>query len=159
MEAALAMCRALESLEGGYLPDEMTEGQDEPVWYNESKHAAAVVEFMIGVQKRASLFRVCFGMTVLLDSQNEIVDQELSHLELHPRLRACKSACKGIDTDVLERHYNAGGGIDSAMEEASLKDHVSAVMQRDKLLGVLKACDLSEFPYAREVIAEVEAAA
>ena len=85
MEAALAMCCALESLERGYLPDEMTEGQDGPVWYDERQHAASVVEFMIGIQNRASLFRICFGMTVVLDPRNEIVDPDLTHLELHPK--------------------------------------------------------------------------
>lgn len=126
MEAALAMCRALESLESGYLPDEMTEGQEEPVWYDETKHAAEVVEFMIGIQRRASLFRVCFGMTVLLDSENGIVDQELSHLELHPRLRACKSACEGIDTEVLEVTH----GLDAIYSDIQRR--------RDLLLAAMK---------------------
>lgn len=50
------------------------------------------------------------------------------------RIVACVNACAGINTEDLERYYNAGGGIDEALEEASLCAHVKAVQQRDELL-------------------------
>lgn len=121
LNAALEMCRALDVLEDGYLPAEMT-ADDDGVAYYADEHAEKVVEHLVSIFKRASLFRVCFGMTVLLDPQNELVDPEADTLEAHPKF-------------------------------SRIAD------QRNKLLGVLKACDLSEFPYAREVIAEVEASA
>lgn len=49
------------------------------------------------------------------------------------RIVACVNACAGISSDDLERYYNTGGGIDEAMEEASLRDHVRAIQQRDAL--------------------------
>lgn len=55
------------------------------------------------------------------------------------RARACVNACAGIETEDLERHYNAGGGIDSAMEEAALRDNVKVWQQRDQLRAALKA--------------------
>ena len=121
LNAALEICRALESLEDGYLPSEMTEDDDSVAYYAD-EHAEKVVEHLIAISKRASLFRVCFGMTVLLDPQNELVDPEAGTLEAHPKF-----------------------------------DRIAE--QRNELLGVLKACDLSEFPYARKIIAEVEASA
>jgi len=137
MEAALAMCRALESLESGYLPDEMTEGQEEPVWYDETKHAAQVVEFLIGIQKRASLFRVCFGMTVLLDPENGIVDQGISHLELHPRLRSCKEACTGIPDEKLASWMNPPEGQLGAPHGTWAQQLSAAGRQQVELIGML----------------------
>lgn len=83
MEAALAVCRIIDALDDGLLPDDMTDG-DDLVWF-EDKHAAKVVEHLLKAIKGASLFRVCFGMTVLLDPSNEIVDPEAHALELHPK--------------------------------------------------------------------------
>lgn len=109
LEAALEMCRALEVLEGGYLPDEMTEG-DDCVAYYADEHAEKVVEYLVAISKRASLFRVCFGMTVLLDPVNQIVDQQLSHLELHSRLALCAKACEGIPDETLNSWLNPPEG-------------------------------------------------
>lgn len=53
------------------------------------------------------------------------------------RLVACVNACAGIPTEDLERYYNAGSGLDEAMEEASLRDQVCVVRQRNELLQAL----------------------
>lgn len=55
---------------------------------------------------------------------------------IHPdarRIVACVNACSGIATERLERHYNAGGGIDSAMEESALREQIAVYKQRDQL--------------------------
>lgn len=70
------------------------------------------------------------------------------------RIVACVNACTGISNDVLD----AGAIVESDKLYAADKALGAAIRQRDELLGVLKACDLSEFPYAREIIAKVEAA-
>ena len=49
------------------------------------------------------------------------------------RLAACWNACDGIPTETLERYYGDQGGIDAALEEASLRDHAKAVQERDDL--------------------------
>lgn len=84
LSAALEMCRALEALEDGYLPAEMT-ADDDGVAYYADEHAEKVVEHLVSISKRASLFRVCFGMAVLLDPRNELVDPEAGTLEAHPK--------------------------------------------------------------------------
>lgn len=109
LDVALEMCRALQSLENGYLPDEMTEGDDGVAYYAD-EHAEKLVEHLVAISKRASLFRVCFGMTVLLDPQNEIVDPESSALELHPRLALCAKACEGIADETLKSWLNPPKG-------------------------------------------------
>lgn len=110
LKAALEMCRALEALEGGYLPDEMTDDDDDGVAYYADEHAEKVVEHLIAISKRASLFRVYFGMSVLIDPANNIVDQKASHLELHPRLALCAKACEGITDETLKSWLNPPEG-------------------------------------------------
>lgn len=84
MEAALELCRALDVLEDGTLPEGMTEG-DDCVFYDADEHAEKVVEHLMSIFKKASLFRVCFGMTVVLDPRNEIVDPNDDCLAVHPK--------------------------------------------------------------------------
>lgn len=54
------------------------------------------------------------------------------------RLAACWNACNGISTKTLESCYGERGGIDAALDEASLNDHLSAINQRDDLLVALQ---------------------
>jgi len=78
-----------------------------------------------------------FGMDVIVDADGDEIARELFG-EHARRIVACVNACAGISTEDLERHYNAGGGIDEAMEEASLQDHVIAVQQRGELLALVR---------------------
>lgn len=144
LNTALEMCRALEALEGGYLPDEMTD-DDDGVAYYADEHAEKVVEHILAIHKRASLFRVCFGMTVLLDPANQIVDQELSHLELHPRLALCAKTCEGITDETLKSWLNppedslgATHGTWARQLAAVGEQLIQLQRQRDELLGTLK---------------------
>ena len=54
------------------------------------------------------------------------------------RLVACWNACEGIQTELLEHYYGDRGGLDAALDQASLRDHTTAVQQRDELLAALK---------------------
>lgn len=59
------------------------------------------------------------------------------------RLVACWNACQGISTEDLDLHYNAGG-LDAALDEASLRSQVAVTQQRDALLSALELV-LGEF--------------
>lgn len=86
MDAALDICGALESLAQGCLPNGMTDQDDETSErYDYRKHAAEVVEHLLEIASKGSLFRVCFGMTVVLDPRNEVVDPAADTLEIHPK--------------------------------------------------------------------------
>ena len=54
------------------------------------------------------------------------------------RLVACWNACEGIPTEDLEHYYGDRGGLDAALDQASLRDHTTAVQQRDELLAALR---------------------
>lgn len=109
LEAALAVCRVIEALQEGQLPDDMTEG-DDIVWYDERKHAVKVVEHLKKTVGRASLFRVCFGMSVLLDPANEIVDPDASALEHHPKVIAAMKDAESYRGLLLWTLYHHQGG-------------------------------------------------
>jgi hypothetical protein len=47
-----------------------------------------VLHYLLDLADRASLMRVVFGMTVLLDPRNKIVDPESDVLEHHPEVLA-----------------------------------------------------------------------
>lgn len=84
LTAALDISSAIESLHNGHLPDAMS-NTDDIEYYDERKHAAAVIEHLLKITENASLFRVSFGMTVLLDPRNELVDPDADTLEVHPK--------------------------------------------------------------------------
>lgn len=119
MEAALDMCAALEALQRGYLPqglcDQNSQSDDK---YEEQKHAEMVVNHLIEIAARGSLFRVCFGMTVLLDPRNEVVDQEADTLALHP------AHVKRPEVDKATRRLLAAlDGMDRGCREPGFRGH------------------------------------
>ncbi len=74
------------------------------------------------------------------------------------RLCACWNACQSVSTEDLERYYNTGGGIDEALQEASLRSHVLAVQQRDELLKTLRHIELAAMDISCERAAIRDAA-
>lgn len=54
------------------------------------------------------------------------------------RIAACVNACDGIPTETLEKYYGNQGGIDAALEEASLRAHLGALRQRDELAEAIR---------------------
>lgn len=122
MEAALALSRAIEDLERGSLP----EGMDDPDSETRSdyiprNHAADVVEHLVGMFKRASLFRVTFGMTVLLDPRNELVDPDSDTLERHPKITAALADAeryRGLLLWTLYHHQGASSYVGQPIRRA-----------------------------------------
>lgn len=98
IEMTLELCRSLEDLEKGYLPAALS-GEDEelPIWYDEEEDSDRVVQHLLAIFRKGSAFRVAFGMAVMLDPRNEVVDPDADCLELHPKFDAAMK-----DTELLE---------------------------------------------------------
>lgn len=101
LDAAMKLCSALESM-ARYrtmpMPDDDPNELDKFDAGNgeDCKKALSIV---LELSERASLFRVVFGMAVLLDPANEIVDPVESVLQLHPKLAhalAVEEATEGL---------------------------------------------------------------
>ncbi|MDH4581429.1 hypothetical protein E8F20_06005 [Pseudomonas sp. BN415] len=88
LECAQQVASFLESLIKGYLPDCITEDEDEIEWFRLDDHdqCKRVLEKLIEVAQQGSMFRVTFGMEVLLDPRNELLDPAADTLEIHPAL-------------------------------------------------------------------------
>lgn len=68
---------------------------------------ASDVEFALRAHERGDLFRVVWGLQVLLDPRNEVVDPNLPHLELHPKheqaAKELEALCKAKNEAIDER--------------------------------------------------------
>ncbi len=89
IEMTLELCLSLECLEKGYLPAALAgEDEESPIWYDEDEDGDRVVQHLLAILRKGSAFRVAFGMAVLLDPRNEVVDPDSDCLEMHPRFAA-----------------------------------------------------------------------
>ncbi|WP_227105194.1 hypothetical protein [Chromobacterium rhizoryzae] len=114
---------------------------------------AAADEFVLGEQQtdhaKSGKWRVCtqFPNRILQDDGRPVIatlggghEKQFTPEENYARARrvaAAWNACKSVATEDLERYYETGAGIDEALEEAGLQDHLKAVQQRDLLLAAL----------------------
>lgn len=80
----------IEDLEKGLRPALVFGDEDREFWLDMDSTAdlRAVVEKLIEIARRGSIFRVVFGMAVALDPKNEVFDPASDVLELHPKIQA-----------------------------------------------------------------------
>lgn len=90
MDAAMKLCSALESLDR-YRTMPTPDGDDaedaEPFDEDSREDCKKALGMVLELFGRASLFRVVFGMAVILDPRNKIVDPDADTLEIHPDIR------------------------------------------------------------------------
>lgn len=92
MECALEVSRILEDLEKGYMP---SADEDEGIeWFDQDngEQCKRALGKLLEASRRGSIFRVTFGMTVLLDPRNELMDPDADTLEKHPKIIAALAA-------------------------------------------------------------------
>lgn len=141
IEMTFELCRSLEDLQKGYLPEAFSGGEESLVWYDEDEDAVRVVHHLLSILRKGSLFRVAFGMAVLLDPRNEVVDPESDCLEIHPKFDAAlKDASryrwlrgdKGPSSARWPRwdikHWN---GVWNPVQGAEMDDAVDAAIASD----------------------------
>lgn len=99
LEMAMELSNALDALTGRWgavMPEkiERLDGDSEQEWFDPSDadQCIRVVEYLRELAYRASLMRVVWGMAVLLDPKNRIVDPDADTLEHHPIASAALEA-------------------------------------------------------------------
>lgn len=139
MEMALKLCSALEAIDRRFFP-EGAEGENDPDEFDlgDDEHCGMALRHLYDILQGGSIGRVIWGMYVLMDPTNKIIDPDASTLELHPEfaaaeadadryrwLKACNSGSIGITTfntdEALERVLvddDADAEIDAAMAAA-----------------------------------------
>lgn len=88
VEQAIILAGVIEDAESGQFPRTIDGefNEDDPHYFNEDDpaHLKAFFERVTGLSR--GLFRVTFGFSTLMNPQNELVDPDLDHLAMHPRL-------------------------------------------------------------------------
>ena len=90
MEMALKLCSALNALGRGDLP--AFDGDDDTGLFDEydDEQAAMAMRQLLNLADRGSIERVIWGMHILLDPANKLVDPNASTLEAHPEAEAAE---------------------------------------------------------------------
>lgn len=90
LRAAVDVAHIIEAIGQWQMPQCLSESDDgddlERFDIDNHDHCRKVLEKLIDIERSASLFRASFGMVVLLDPANEIVDPTAGTLELHPKI-------------------------------------------------------------------------
>ena len=89
MEMALTLCSALEALDRQFFPPEAA-GDNDPEDFDlkDDAHCGQVLRHLRQVLQGGSIGRVIWGMYVLLDPANKLLDPKASTLEPHPEAEA-----------------------------------------------------------------------
>ncbi|VWB69797.1 hypothetical protein BLA6863_03270 [Burkholderia lata] len=88
LDAALDVSNVIEQLEKGWMPYADDSDKLERFDRYDAKLCQRALAAILDAASTGNLFRVTFGMTVVLDQRNELLDPAADTLELHPKLVA-----------------------------------------------------------------------
>jgi len=87
---AMKLANYLDAIERGQMPDELSEDEEAIEWLDErdTDQYAKLLDGLRRLLNQGSISRVIWGMAVICDPANEIIDPDAGTLEAHPRLDA-----------------------------------------------------------------------
>lgn len=139
---AIELAQALDALTNRWtpmMPEAIDQGGDEENEHfdiEDETHCRRVVEYLLTLADRASLFRVVFGMTILLDPRNEIVDPSVDHLAKHPKFDAAEKDAERYRLLRRGQHWSVIDGIGDTLRADALDAAIdSAIQSRCKSSG------------------------
>lgn len=98
MRALLDVVNIIEAMAKGWMPEiQNDEGEDdkpddEIFDEDDPEHCRHAVAMLLRADERGGLFRAAFGLTVLLNPKNELVDPDLDHIAKHPKIISALAA-------------------------------------------------------------------
>ncbi len=102
LDGAIELYQFLQAASSGRCPSEVVDEFGYAGYSDLLERNATDIEFVLRAHERGGLFRVVWGMQVLLDPANEIVDPELPHLDHHPKRKLAQG-----ELEELNRANNA----------------------------------------------------
>jgi hypothetical protein len=99
IEAAFKVCRILDELDKRYMPSDDDSEELEFFDREDAEQCQKVVGMLLDATRHTSLFRVVFGMAVVLDPQNELLDPDADTIEMHPKIVAVLEARDAVKED------------------------------------------------------------
>lgn len=129
MEMAIELCAAMEAIERQSFP-EGAEDNDSPDDFNihDDEHCGRALRKIHEILRNGSIGRVIWGMGVLLDPDNEMVDPTARTLEHHPNTL---SALKDAERYRLARrgqHWSVVNGAGETLRGEGLDQEIDAVL-------------------------------
>lgn len=102
LNMAIELTNALEALAGRWgavMPEKIERCEQDCEFerfdIDDPKQCRRVIEYLIRLTRSASLMRVVWGMQVLLDPRNRMVDPDADTLEHHPDVVAALASATG----------------------------------------------------------------
>lgn len=94
IDMAMTLSSFLDSIDKGYVPDAAGDEAERIEWLclDDGEQCCRIVRELKSIIKRGSFFRVAFGLLVLLDPANELVDPDADTIEHHPKRQQMESA-------------------------------------------------------------------
>lgn len=97
LEMAMELSQFVEELVDGIVPRQASEDpkEDEEIeWldFDDRDQLQRVIEALTRIAKKGSIFRVTFGMAVVCDPRNELLDPNADTLEVHPKYAKLEGA-------------------------------------------------------------------
>ena len=98
LDMAMELCGAIDAMTGHWpalptgLCSQEDDANDDRFDCDDDRQCGTVLRHLLAIAERASLMRVVFGMTVLLDPRNKIVNPDADCLEHHPETVAALAA-------------------------------------------------------------------
>jgi len=88
LDLAIKITSALEACERGAMPAGLCDDEWERDEFDidSTRDCRRVIEHLLDVMETGSLARVTWGMFILLDPENKLLDPNVDHLALHPEL-------------------------------------------------------------------------
>ena len=108
IDAAINLSSFIDSLNSGFVPESALEDgcEHELLHMNDGEQCCRIVESLVGICRKGSVGRVVWGMEVICDPRNEVIDPDADTLEIHPKhLKAAQqrdallSALSAMETD------------------------------------------------------------
>lgn len=132
MEMALKLCSALEAMDRRFFP-EGAEGENDPEYFDcdDDAHCGQALRHILRILQGGSIGRVIWGMYVMLDPANKVVDPDADTLEDHPDTVAAMRDRERMDW--LADPANGIGNVQLPTEVVhanvhSLRDAIDAAM-------------------------------
>lgn len=90
MDCAIKLASAIDELDRGHMPDDPERSdldQYEGFDRHESRDCVSALNRLLDIASQGSISRVVWGLCVLLNPKNKVVDPECDHIDLHPRIK------------------------------------------------------------------------
>lgn len=129
LEIGLAITSAIEACERGVMPADLCDDEDADDYEDfdrcDPNKCFEVLNHILDIAGKGSLARVTWGMFILLDQENKLLDPNVDHLALHPelsdagqmrkerdealaKLDRAQAEIRALESKLLEREVNHG---------------------------------------------------